>query len=78
MSWSDANDPGWEELDDSGELEPARWPLAPTGVLLPREKWLWFQQLWTDVCSLRDRYRGDLPIRSGWWRTSSTSRRSSR
>ena len=67
MSWSDANDPGWEELDDSGELEPARWPLAPTGVLLPREKWLWFQQLWTDVCSLRDRYRGDLPIRSGWW-----------
>ena len=78
MSWSDANDPGWEELDDSGELEPARWPLAPTGVLLPREKWLWFQQLWTDVCSLRDRYRGDLPIRSGWWRTSSTSRRSPR
>ena len=32
MSWSDANDPGWEELDDSGELEPARWPLAPTGT----------------------------------------------
>ena len=35
MSWSDANDPGWEELDDTGELEAARWPLAPTGVLLP-------------------------------------------
>ena len=26
---------------------------------------MWFEQLWTDVCSLRDRYR--LAVRSGWW-----------
>jgi hypothetical protein len=26
---------------------------------------MWFEQLWTDVCTLRERYR--LPIRSGWW-----------
>ena len=34
--------------------------------LYPRERWLWFEQLWTDVCGLRERYR--LPIRSGWWK----------
>jgi hypothetical protein len=26
---------------------------------------MWFEQLWSDVCMLRDRYR--LPVRSGWW-----------
>lgn len=31
----------------------------------PRERWIWFEQLWTDVCMLHDRYR--LPVRSGWW-----------
>ena len=33
--------------------------------LLPRERWLWWEQLWADVCSLRVRYH--LPVRSGWW-----------
>ena len=25
--------------------------------LLPRERWLWFERLWSDVCALRVRYR---------------------
>jgi len=41
-----------------------RWPLAPTD-LFPRERWLWWEQLWSDVCALRARYH--LPVRSGWW-----------
>jgi hypothetical protein len=41
-----------------------RWPLAPTH-LLPRERWLWWEQLWSDACALRVRYR--LGVRSGWW-----------
>lgn len=54
-------DPG----DEQQELEPdRRWPMAPAH-LLPRERWLWWEQLWTDVCALRIRYR--LPVRSGWW-----------
>jgi hypothetical protein len=42
----------------------ARWPLDWHG-LYPHERWLWFEQLWADVCALRDRYR--LPVRCGWW-----------
>jgi hypothetical protein len=42
----------------------ARWPMGPHS-LLPRERWLWYGQLWTDVCALRTRYR--LPVRAGWW-----------
>jgi len=38
--------------------------MSPTG-LYPRERWLWFEQLWSDVCMLRGRYR--LAVRSGWW-----------
>jgi len=41
-----------------------RSPLAPTH-LLPRERWLWWEQLRSDVCGLRVRYR--LAVRSGWW-----------
>jgi hypothetical protein len=26
---------------------------------------MWFEQLWSDVCMLRERYR--LAVRSGWW-----------
>ena len=33
--------------------------------LYPRERWMWFEQLWYDVCELRARYR--LTVRSGWW-----------
>jgi hypothetical protein len=42
----------------------ARWPLSWQG-LRPHERWLWFEQLWSDACMLHDRYR--LPLRSGWW-----------
>ena len=72
MSWSDA---GWEDFDDDGPGGPygpgepdgangRRWPLTWRG-LYPRERWLWFEQLWTDACALRARYR--LSLRSGWW-----------
>lgn len=52
------------ERDDYVELEENRWPLTWRG-LYPRERWLWFEQLWSDVCMLRERYR--LMVRSGWW-----------
>jgi len=55
--------PEWLE-DDDPCLDAHRWPMAPTD-LLPRERWLWWEQLWSDVCALRVRYR--LPVRSGWW-----------
>jgi hypothetical protein len=52
-------------IGDSWDETPGeRWPLVWRG-LFPRERWLWFDQLWTDVCILRERYH--LPIRSGWW-----------
>jgi hypothetical protein len=41
-----------------------RWPLTWRS-LYPRERWLWFERLWTNVGMLRKRYR--LAIRSGWW-----------
>ena len=50
------------EIDDM-VAEP-RWPLGWQG-LYPRERWRWFEQLWTDTCMLTTRYR--LPVRSGWW-----------
>jgi hypothetical protein len=53
--------------DDDDELAldtPPCWPLTHRGML-PREKWLWWAQLWRDASMLRERYR--LPLRSGWW-----------
>ena len=49
---------------DELELGDRRWPLSPTD-LLPRERWLWWEQLWSDVLMLGNRYR----IRPGkdWW-----------
>ena len=52
----------WPE--DELELGEQRWPLAPAH-LLPRERWLWWQQLWSDVLALGERYR-IRPARS-WW-----------
>jgi hypothetical protein len=56
----------WREPDDldAGEHEGGRWPLTWRG-LYPRERWMWFEQLWSDACALRTRYR--LGLRSGWW-----------
>ncbi len=64
MSWPEPDDGRWEESDGGSEPDGGRWPMSPCG-LYPRERWLWFEQLWTDVRMLRDRYR--LSIRSGWW-----------
>jgi hypothetical protein len=52
----------WPE--DELELGEHRWLMAPAH-LLPRERWLWWQQLWSDVLALGERYR-IRPAR-GWW-----------
>ena len=66
MNWRDPG--GWPDGsspdDDWDEEETIRWPLTWRG-LLPRERWLWFARLWSDVCTLRVRYR--LSVRSAWW-----------
>jgi hypothetical protein len=77
MSWPDDEDlPGDDPLGGEGrgwgggewqEPEAQRWPLDWRG-LYPRERWLWFERLWSDVRMLRDRYR--LPVRSRWWEDS--------
>jgi hypothetical protein len=58
MSLADSGDESWETPDGP------RWPLVWRG-LYPLERWMWFEQLWSDVCLLRTRYH--LAIRSGWW-----------
>lgn len=51
--------------DDPWDEPPtARWPLDWHG-LYRRERWIWFEQLWSDVCLLRSRYR--LALRKSWW-----------
>jgi hypothetical protein len=45
-------------------LGERRWPLAPSH-LLPRERWLWWEQLWSDVIALVRRYRLHPP--KDWW-----------
>ena len=52
----------WPE--DELELGERRWPLAPTH-LLPRERWLWWEQLWSDVLALGERYR--IRPAKDWW-----------
>lgn len=61
MSWREPVD---EPADEDWTDAATRWPLDWRG-LYPRERWLWFNQLWCDVCMLRERYR--LAVRSGWW-----------
>jgi hypothetical protein len=68
MTWLNGEDGQWDERSDDLDEEPPRsWPLDWRS-LYPRERWLWFEQLWTDVCDLRERYR--LAVRSGWWEDS--------
>jgi hypothetical protein len=76
MTWPNGNGGHWDEPSGDWESDgdglssdwedPAhqRWPLAWHG-LYAREQWLWFDQLWADVCMLRERYH--LAVRSGWW-----------
>jgi hypothetical protein len=65
VTWPEPGEDRWKDPD--GDLDEGillQWPLHWRG-LHPRERWMWFEQLWDEVCVLRDRYR--LPIRSGWW-----------
>jgi hypothetical protein len=57
----------WLEDEDERCLAEHRWPLAPVH-LLPRERWLWWEQLWSEVIMLAGRYR----MRPGndWWEDS--------
>jgi hypothetical protein len=65
MSWPEAEGDNFEEPEGDWEDGVAqRWPMHWHG-LYPRERWLWFEQLWSDVCMLRGRYH--LQVRSGWW-----------
>jgi hypothetical protein len=54
----------WVEDEDEPCLASHRWPMAPTD-LLPRERWLWWEQLWTDVLMLGELYRVR-PCKD-WW-----------
>jgi hypothetical protein len=76
MNWDSRDERPEEERDPIGRdeewlswEEPGanRWPLD-WRHLLPRERWLWFERLWSDVCLLRERYR--LPVRARWWEDS--------
>lgn len=65
MTWREPGEDRWDGPErDPDEAVSARWPLH-WRELYPRERWIWFEQLWREVCLLRDRYR--LAIRSGWW-----------
>lgn len=46
--------------DEYDEHPPMTWH-----GLAPVQRWSWFDQLWADVCVLRERYR--LAVRSEWW-----------
>jgi hypothetical protein len=58
-------------IDDGNEpcLSAQRWPLAPKH-LLPRERRLWWEQLWSDVLILGRRYR--LWPGKDWWEDATT------
>ena len=61
----EAGDRRWDETERFPAPEVSgRWPLD-WGGLYPRERWMWFEQLWSDVGMLRERYR--LAVRAGWW-----------
>lgn len=53
----------WLEGDEQC-LAERRWPMAPNH-LLPRERWLWWEQLWSDVLMLAARYR--IRPAKDWW-----------
>jgi hypothetical protein len=54
----------WLEGEHDELVVEQRWPMAPTD-LLPRERWLWWEQLWTDVIALGQRYR--ISPAKDWW-----------
>lgn len=54
---------GWEEA--TAEDVAARRILSWRQLEDPRARGAWFDQLWSDVCLLRARYR--LAVRTRWW-----------
>jgi hypothetical protein len=58
------NGDGFAEPEPELGLIPHHWPLT-WRFIDPHARWVWFEQLWEDVCLLRERYR--LMVRSGWW-----------
>jgi hypothetical protein len=66
MSWFETDEPGDGAERHGSDHEPSlrRWPFHGEG-LYPRERWLWFEQLWNDACALQKRHH--LPLRSAWW-----------
>ena len=53
----------WEDGESDSD-ESGRRLLTWRG-LAAADRRLWFEQLWSDVCQLRERYR--LAVRSQWW-----------
>jgi hypothetical protein len=64
MSWHESDSDWHEPEGERDDPSAQRWPLDWHG-LYPRERWLWFEQLWSDTSMLRERYH--LQVRSGWW-----------
>ena len=65
--WGHLDGPGdadWRLGEETVGTASGRWPLDAR-ALLASERRLWYEQLWTDACMLRERYR--LSLRSGWW-----------
>jgi len=54
----------WSEGEHDELALEQRWPMAPTH-LLPRERRRWWEQLWSDVIMLGDRYR--VRPAKDWW-----------
>jgi hypothetical protein len=64
MSFHEPDDERPLDPDDPSRAAEPGVAAGPTG-LYPRERWLWFEQLWSDVCMMRCRYQ--LPVRNRWW-----------
>ena len=58
--WAAGDDDEARDSDMFDEHPPMTWQRLP-----PAQRWSWFDQLWSEVCVLRERYR--LAIRSEWW-----------
>jgi len=54
----------WLEDEHDELAKEQRWPMVPRH-LLPRERWLWWEQLWSDLLMLAERYR--ISPAKGWW-----------
>lgn len=55
--------------DEAGTGFDAYWSID-WHRLEPAARWMWWEQLWLDVCALWQRYL--LPLRSRWWESAVT------